>query len=129
MKATSFEDLVIWKDSVELTKKVFKLLDNDKFKRDLSFRDQIRRAMISLSSNIVEAFERNNNTEFARYLKIAKGSLGEARSQLLIAVEVNYILRAEFEPINILMKYLANKIGRLLLYLKESKTRNPPTRN
>lgn len=128
MKATSFEDLIIWKDSVLLTKEIFILTDNDKFKRDFSFRDQLRRAIISVSSNIVEGFERNNNIEFSRYLKISKGSLGEVRSQLYIAWEVNYISRAEFEPINIKLKHLANKMGRLIMYLKENKTRNSPAR-
>lgn len=70
---------------------IYNMAAKKDFSRDFALRDQIRRAIISVSSNIVEGFEKNNNNEFIRYLKIAKGSAGEARNQLYIALAVKYI--------------------------------------
>lgn len=97
MKIMKFEDLKIWKLSLKITKTIYDLTSKGKFSKDFCLRDQIRRAIISVSSNIVEGFEKNNNNEFVRFLKIAKGSVGEVRNQLYIALAVNYITRSEFE--------------------------------
>lgn len=91
MKITKFEDLQIWQDAIEITKTVYLVTAQEKFNSDYPLRDQLRRAVISISSNIVEGFEKNNNNEFIRFLKIAKGSTGEARSQIYIAHMVGYI--------------------------------------
>jgi len=91
MRYYRFEELAIWKLSLKITKLVYDLTFNKYFIKDFSLRDQIRRATVSISSNIVEGFEKNNNNEFIRYLKIAKGSLGEIRNQLYIAKSVKYI--------------------------------------
>lgn len=68
-----------------------------KFNKDFKLRDQVRGAIISVSSNIVEGFEKNNNNEFIRFFKIAKGSVGEVRNQLFIALAVGYISQAQFD--------------------------------
>lgn len=75
MKINKFEDLEIWKLSLKITKIIYDLTAKREFSRDFGLRDQIRRAIISVSSNVVEGFEKNNNNEFIRFLKIAKGSL------------------------------------------------------
>lgn len=80
MRITKFEDLNIWKLSLEITKEIYDLTSQKEFSRDFCLRDQIRRAVISISSNIAEGFEKNNNNEFIRYLKIAKGSVGETNN-------------------------------------------------
>ena len=97
MKIKRFEELNIWKLSLEITKKIYDLSANKKFSIDFNLRDQIRRSIISVSSNIIEGFEKNNNNEFIRFLKIAKGSLGETRNQLYIALAVSYITKEEFD--------------------------------
>ena len=96
MKITKFEEFPIWKLALGLTKKVYDLTNRSKFAKDFGLRDQIQRAVVSVSSNIVEGFERNNNNEFIRYLKIAKGSVGEVRNQLHIAHAVGYVSEVEF---------------------------------
>ena len=123
MKYKKFEDLPIWKLALKITKEVYDLTSKKKFSKDFSLRDQIRRAVISISSNIVEGFEKNNNNEFIRFLKISKGSIGETRNQLYIALVVGYITKEEFKKINQDLESLAGQIGGLIQYL-EQKRRN-----
>ena len=117
MKITKFEDLKIWKLSLKGTKTIYDLTSKGKFSKDFGLRDQIRRAIISVSSNIVEGFEKNNNNEFVRFLKISKGSLGEVRNQLYIALAVNYITKSEFDILNKELIDLSNQIGSFINYL------------
>jgi len=121
MKIVRFEDLKIWKLSLKITKTIYDLTSKGKFAKDFGLRDQIRRAIISVSSNIVEGFEKNNNNEFVRYLRISKGSVGEARNQLYIAVAVGYITKLEFETINEELIDLSNQIGSFINYLISKK--------
>jgi len=121
MRITKFEDLNIWKLSLKITKLIYDISANRFFIRDFGLKDQIRRAVVSISSNIVEGFEKNNNNEFIRYLKIAKGSIGEVRNQLIIAKEINYISLIEFDNINKLLLDLANQTGSFISYLEKTR--------
>ncbi len=121
MKITRFEDLKIWQLSLKITKKIYDLTSKKDFSRDFGLRDQVRRAIISVSSNIVEGFEKNNNNEFIRFLKISKGSAGETRNQLYIALAVNYITKQEFEKVNKELEELANQIGSFINYLEKKR--------
>jgi len=124
MKITKFEDLDIWKLSLTITKSIYDLTSKGNFARDFGLKDQIRRAIISVSSNIVEGFEKNNNNEFVRYLKISKGSCGEVRNQLYIALAVEYIQKNEFADLNGPLISLANQIGGLVHYLESKKKKS-----
>lgn len=117
MKYTKFEELPIWKEALALTKLVYDLTAKGSFAKDFGLRDQTRRAVVSISSNIVEGFEKNNNNEFIRYLKISKGSIGEVRNHLYIALSVGYITKAEFESTNNRLDKLARDVGALTGYL------------
>jgi len=121
MKIKKFEDLPIWQLALKVTKEIYDLTNKKEFSKDFSLRDQIRRAIISASSNIVEGFEKNNNNEFIRFLKIAKGSVGEVRNQLYIALAVNYITEQEFDKINKELEDLANQIGGFIVYLEKKR--------
>jgi len=132
MKITKFEDLTIWKDSLILTKLVYDHTTTPKFSRDFALRDQIRRAVISISSNIVEGFEKNNSNEFCRFLRISKGSTGEVKNQLYIAHQLGYISDKDKEDLLAMMEKLGKQIGSFIVYLEKYKqTRNskPATRN
>ena len=130
MKITKFEDLKIWQIALKITKEIYDITSKKEFSKDFSLKDQIRRAIISVSSNIVEGFEKNSNNEFIRFLKIAKGSIGEVRNQLYIALAVNYINQEEFEKLNNELIELANQVGKLISYLeKNKKLVNSSTRN
>lgn len=92
-----FEDLVCWQRARELTRAVYKALANCK---DCGFRDQIQRAAVSVMSNIAEGFERGARQEFLNCLFIAKGSAGEVRAQLYVALDAGYLNIEEFKYLN-----------------------------
>lgn len=121
MKITKFEDLTIWRLSLKLTKQIYDISAKPQFNNDFVLKNQIRKSIISVSSNIVEGFEKNNNNEFVRFLKIAKGSAGETRNQLYIALTVGYVTKQEFKIINKHLEDLANQIGGLTSYLEKLK--------
>lgn len=118
-----FEELPIWKLSLTITKEIYDLTSKEKFSKDFGLRDQIRRAVVSISSNIVEGFEKSNNNEFVRYLRIAKGSIGEVRNQLYIALSVSYIDKGEFDKVNSKLISLASQIAGLIIYLVKYKSK------
>ncbi|MFQ6032341.1 MAG: four helix bundle protein, partial [Candidatus Zixiibacteriota bacterium] len=96
MKIESFEDLAAWQKARELVKKVYLITKKEKFSKDLALVDQIRRAAVSVMSNISEGFERGSNTEFLQFLYIARASCGEVRCQLIVAFDQGYINANEF---------------------------------
>ena len=89
--AKQFEDLRVWQDARILTNRVYDRMDGCK---DFAFRDQIQRAAVSIMNNIAEGFERNTPADFARFLRIAKGSCGEVRSTLYLAEDRRYVAPA-----------------------------------
>ena len=103
----AFEDLVAWQRARTLAKEVYKNLQNC---RDYGFRDQIQRAAVSVVSNIAEGFERGTKSEFLNYLYIAKGSAGEVRAQLYVALDVGYLNLETFKYLN----GLASECSRLI---------------
>jgi len=115
-----FEDLEIWKESRRLAKEIYRLTSGPKFSKDFALRDQSHRAVVSIMSNIAEGFERSGNQEFAQFLYVAKGSCGELRSQLYVAVDQGYISVNELEALLILLKRLSSMIASLINYLKRS---------
>jgi len=94
-----FEDLLIWQEARKLAKSVYEVTNAGAFAKDYGLRDQLRRAAVSVGSNIVEGFERNGNKEFQKFLWIAKGSAGEVASQLYTAMDIGYLSDPEFEEL------------------------------
>ena len=92
MHVKHFEDLEIWKEARCLAKEIYRLTSEPKFSKDFGLRGQIQSAAVSVMSNIAEGFERGGNQEFCQFLYVAKGSCGEVRSQLYIAVDQGYYL-------------------------------------
>ena len=87
----TFEDLEVYKLRLALTIKIFDLLNEKQFEREFSFKDQLKRATLSISNNIAEGFERETDKEYIRFLYFSKGSAGEVRNILNILKETNYI--------------------------------------
>ncbi|MCF6172126.1 MAG: four helix bundle protein [Bacteroidales bacterium] len=102
-----FEDIISWQKSMELTVLIYALFSES---RDFGFRDQIRRASVSIMNNIAEGFERKSNKEFKQFLFIAKGSCGELRSMLYLAKELNKITAKDFTKLH----SIAEEISKLL---------------
>jgi len=96
MKAEKFEDLICWQKAKDLAVITYKSFEKN---RDLNFKGQIQRAVISISNNIAEGFERKSNKEFNQFLYIAKGSCGEVRSMLHIALELGYVSQTQFDDL------------------------------
>lgn len=123
----SFEELVIWQKAQDLGLLVYQFTNaNQKIARDFSYKDQIKRAALSISNNIAEGFEYNNNNDFVRFLRIAKGSCGEVRNCLLFAVKIKYDTYENLEPIITQSKLLSSQIGNLLKYLKQKRANSQP---
>jgi len=93
-KFETIEDIIAWQRSRVLVNNVYQVF---KISRDYSFRDQIQRAAVSIMNNIAEGFERKGNKEFAKFLYIAKGSCGEVRSMLYLALDLKYISKNDFD--------------------------------
>ena len=115
-----FEDLNAWKIARELTRDIYRITSLDEFSRDFGLKAQIRRASVSIMSNIAEGFERDGNKEFGNFLSISKASAGEVQSQLYVALDQNYISREEFDAIYSKAKESGRVIVGLANYLKQS---------
>ena len=138
-----FEEIEGWQKARELTRFVYQITGQEHFAEDFGLKDQIRRAAISVMSNIAEGFERDGRAEFLQFLSIAKASAGEVQSQLYIALDQGYISPVDFGCGYALCGETANLIGGFMIYLRSTPiqgnkhqpansqpaTRNSPTRN
>ena len=105
-----FEEMHDWQKARELNKLIYLKSNESVFNKDYALKDQIRKSSISIMSNIAEGFERNNNKEFKYFLNVAKGSAGELRSQLYIALDLGYINSEVFH----ICQKLASEISKML---------------
>ncbi len=122
-KIEKFEDIKSWQLARQATSMIFDLSSKGQFGKDFTLVNQIRRSSISIMSNIAEGFERGGDKEFVNFLSIAKGSCGEARSQLYIALDRNYISQNEFDSAYKKLDETGKLIGGFMNYLKQSKLR------
>jgi len=90
-KVESFEDLRVWQKGIELVKQIYLVTKEGELSRDFGLKDQLRRASVSIPTNIAEGFERYSRKEYLNFLNIAKGAAGEVRSLLRVALEVGYL--------------------------------------
>jgi four helix bundle protein len=120
-----FEDLIAWQKSRELTKNIYRVTKIGEWLKDFGLRDQIRRASVSIMSNIAEGFERGGRSEFHQFLVIAKGSCAELRSQLYVALDVEYIDIGTFQSLDGLAKETSRLVGglRAAVYRQKMKTK------
>ena len=116
--AKRFEDLEVWQKAKELTNLIYSLSSSGSFSRDFGLRDQMRRASVSIMSNIAEGFESQTQALFIQYLWRAKGSAGELRSQLYIASEQAYLAEAEFNSAFSLAEICSKQLARFIQYLE-----------
>jgi four helix bundle protein len=110
----SFEDLRVWQNGIELVKAVYLLTKDGDLNKDFGLRDQLRRAAVSIPTNIAEEFERASRKEYLQFLNIAKGSAGEVRSLLTVALEIGYLDQARHDKLRdaviTISKSLSNQI-------------------
>ena len=120
----NFEDLDSWKKARELAGYVYALTRKEKFSRDFGLSNQIQRAASSVMHNIAEGFEAGYDTEFIRFLKMARRSAGEAQSELYLAYDASYITEEELKKAYNLAVESKKLINGLISYLNKHK---PPT--
>jgi four helix bundle protein len=120
MAVKLFEDLEVWKEARRLTQRIYQLTKNENFSKDFALRDQIRRAAVSIMSNIAEGFERGGNQELVQFLYVAKASCGEVRSQIYVALDQSYVASIEVDELTNSFKRLSSMISNLITYLRQS---------
>jgi four helix bundle protein len=113
-----FEDIECGKKARELTRKIYQVSSQSSFARDFGLRDQIRRASVSIMSNIAEGYDRSGTAEFIHFLAIAKGSAGEVKCQLYVASDLGYIKQNEFNELSSMAAETGRMIGGLMRYLR-----------
>jgi four helix bundle protein len=104
----------------ELTKAIYRLTEEGKFARDFGLKDQIRRASVSIMSNIAEGYERDGNNELRQFLSLAKGSVGEVKAQLYVALDAGFLQQSQFDDLYRLSQETSRLIGDFLRYLANS---------
>lgn len=90
-KVERFEDLRCWQTARVLVKSVYEASNEGLMSKDFSFKDQIRRASVSVMNNIAEGFGRKSNKEFVRYLEMSFTSANEVKSLLYAAIDIGYL--------------------------------------
>ena len=115
---TRFEEIEAWQTARELTKLIYSLNEEGKFVRDFGLKDQIRRASVSIMSNISEGFESQTQAQFVRYLGIAKASAGEVRSQLYVSRDLDYLTQDQFTKVFAMAEKVSRQIARFISYLE-----------
>jgi four helix bundle protein len=118
--AETFEELHVYQRARELTNSIYKLTRARDFAADHGLVDQIRRATTSIMSNIAEGFERGSKTEFIQFLYIAKGSCGEVRAQLQIALDQQFISQAEYNRLHDLARRTSGMLSNFIAHLQQS---------
>ena len=111
---SGFKDLKVWKRSKVLAVLIYKLTQKGPFTKDYGFRDQIRRAAVSVPSNIAEGDERGSNKDAIRFFYIAKGSLAEIQTQLEIAYEIEYIDKSALNELGEKSIIIGKMLGSLI---------------
>ena len=112
-KIEKFEDLIAWQKARYLTKKVYNITKFGEFSKDFGLKEQIRRASVSVMSNIAEGFERGGRSEFHHFLVIAKGSCAELKSQLYVALDADYFDTDVFKNLYDLASEVSRLVGGL----------------
>ena len=111
-----FKDLIVWQKSMTLASEIYQLAKKLPKEELFALSNQMRRAAISIPSNIAEGQGRNSSKEYIQFLAIAKGSKAELETQLLLCVRINYLENADIES----AISLINEIGKMLNALQNS---------
>ena len=121
------EDIDAWKEARAAAASVCRMTSKGAWAKDWGLRDQIRRAAVSVACNIAEGFGRETDSEFHRFLAIARGSATEVKTQLYIALDLGYLERAEFAVAYKQLDRISRMLTGLMQYLKRKKPNRPST--
>lgn len=119
-KIERFEDIIAWQRARVLTKEIYASTRIGQFAKDYGLKDQIQRASVSTMSNIAEGFERGGDREFIQFLSNSKGSCGEVKSQLYVALDQSYISTEGFGELYAKADEVSRLVGGFMAYLQQS---------
>jgi four helix bundle protein len=119
-----FEEIRAWQTARELTRRIYEVSNRGALARDYGLRAQLRRAAVSVMSNIAEGFESDTQAQFIKFLGHAKASAGGVRAQLYVALDVGHIDQDQFEALFDLADKASRQLSAFIAYLK----RNPDRR-
>jgi four helix bundle protein len=118
-KINCFEDLIIWQKAQDIAVKIYKLVEGNEFiRKDFTLKDQFKAAALSISDNIAEGFEYNNNPDFHRFLRISKGSCGEIRNKIHFSRRLGFISEENAAGLLQEIGLLGKQIGELMNKVK-----------
>lgn len=117
-KIQRFEDLEVWKEGMAFSEKIYQICCNTQMRKEYSLRDQLIRAVISISNNIAEGFEYDNAKDFIKFLRYSKGSTGEVRNILTFLQRVKLISRETHIELSEQAVGLSKQLFGFINYLK-----------
>ena len=123
-KITRFEDIEAWKTARKLSNQIYQLSGQGAFAKDFGLKDQIRRAAVSVMSNIAEGFDSRTDAQFRDYLGRARASAGEVRAQLYVSLDQRYTTKEQFDAAYDLADKVSRQLFRFISYLEA----NPRTK-
>ena len=118
-----FEDIIAWQKARVLTKEIYKCTQVGGFARDYGLKDQIQRASVSTMANVAEGFERGGDKEFTQFLSTSKGSCGEVKSHLYVALDQGYLTSIGFDQLYGQASEVSRLLSGFMAYLRESNLR------
>jgi len=113
-----FEEIKAWQTARVLTREVYEVSNGGAFARDFGLRDQMRRAAVSVMSNIAEGFESDSQPQFVKFLGYAKASAGEVRAQLYVALDAGHLAQTQFEQLFDLAEKCSRQLSGFIGYLR-----------
>lgn len=122
-KIAKFEDIVAWQKAPQLTRNIYAHTKVGSFSRDFGLRDQVQRASVSIMGNIAEGFEREGDKEFVQFLSCSKGSCGEVKAHLYVALDQQYLTQTQFCDLYNETDEVGRLISGFMAYLRQSDLR------
>ena len=119
-KIERFEDIIAWQKARVLTKEIYASTRIGQFARDYGLKDQIQRASVSTMANIAEGFERGGDREFIQFLSNSKGSCGEVKSHLYVALDQGYVPQISFDQLYGKADEISRLVSGFMTYLQQS---------
>ncbi len=119
-----FRGLSVWQRAKDLSVMIYRVTSEGRFARDFGLRDQLRRAAVSIPSNIAEGDELDTNNQSIRHFYISKGSVAEVLTQSIIAREIGYIEKIQFDQIEAECRIIASMLTRLIQARKAMNPKN-----
>lgn len=120
IKVKTYKDLIVWQKAMEMTTLLYKTIKKLPKEETYTLCDQMRRAAISIPSNIAEGFGRNSKKEYLQFLYIANGSVCELETQLILCVNINYLSEIETQP----TMDLLSEIGKIIMTITKKLNSN-----